>query len=84
MKLTRKLRQKFEEGEPLKASSLTEAMELERKLGRYYPSLKWGGEERLGFHRIDIDKEEFPIIFYKENDSLYWDNAPEEEENEND
>lgn len=77
LKLTPSKRKEFEEGKPIIVNDTSEAMEIEHQLSTYF-KLKWGGEERLGFHRIDIRKEDYPIKLFKEGDSLWWDNHKEE------
>lgn len=79
LKLTPSKRKEFEEGAPLIAQDISEAMEIEHQLSTHY-KLKWGGEEPLGFHRIDIAKSEYPIKIFKIEDNLWWDNHKEEVE----
>lgn len=81
LKLSPSVRREFDKGNPLVANTTVEAMEIEHQLSQYY-KLKWGGEEPLGFHRIDIKMKEFPIIIYKEEDKLWWDNQKEEHNEE--
>lgn len=79
MKLLNPTQQKnFKEGTPIKVDSLEDLLELERQFVTYFPKHKWGGEIRPGEVKVDIPKEEFPIIVYVQP-TILWDNLPEEE-----
>lgn len=78
VKLTETKRKEFEEGEPLVVKNTAEAMDLELQISKYF-KVKWAGEEKLGFHRIDIKKDEYPIIIYMRDEKLWWDNHKEED-----
>lgn len=71
----------FDEGQGLVVESISEAIALE-DLIRLNRSIKWGGEEKLGFRRIDIHKDEYPVIFFQRDGKLWWDNYKETEEDD--
>lgn len=73
LKLTPSIREKFEGGGRLIANNTSEAMEIEHQISMYYEH-KWGGEEKIGFKRIDIKTKEYPIAIYQRDGKLYWDN----------
>ena len=70
--MTKEERAKFREGGPVEVSSITDAYAFLEEARQFFPNLKWGGKERIGFKAFNIHKDNYPIYFWKEDDALWW------------